>query len=312
ASGWRKCFGFARPAGDLSWTGKLLAAAPEGQATAAAHDGDPAELLQKILTAGIPTANVLILLSEEVDKRKRLFKLLKDKYVIIDVSVDTGSSARAQKEQKSVLHELVQKTLAEMGKTMAPPVTEQLFERVGFHPVGVVMETEKLALFIGDRKQINREDLDAIVGRTRQEALFELTGALGEHNLERALLIAGRLQENGIHALAVVATLRNYARTLLLFRSLQEQPQYGYRPSMASTSFQQQCLPRLKEQERWKKELTGHPYALYMQFKTASGFSIATLKQWMQLILSAEMRLKGSPVKAGTVLHHLIFSMLSP
>ena len=164
---------------------------------------------------------------------------------------------------------------------------------------------------MGEAQQITLDDLNAVVGRTRQEALFELTQAIGEKNLDRALLIIGRLQENGIHSLAILATLRNYTRTLLLFRSLQAQEKYGIRTNMPAKLFQQQCLPLLKQNERWKKELSGHPFAVYMQFKTAADFSLAQLKSWLQLLLSAEMRLKGSPVEPETVLQHLILSMLA-
>lgn len=313
ASQWKKCFGFARPGSKLDWTRELLSkSGAETAGVPSAPAGDPAELLQTVLETNIPAANILMLLAEEVDKRKKLFKFLKKNYSVIDVSVDTGSSFQAKKAQQSVLQEQVNQTLKKMGKTMAPKVAEQLFERVGFHPVAVVMETEKLALYVGDAQQITLDDLNTVVGRTRQEALFELTHAIGEKNLEAALLIASRLQENGIHSLAVLATLRNYTRSLLLFRALQDQEQYGVRANMPPKLFQQQCLPVLKQNEQWKKELSGHPYAVYMQFKTASAFSLPLLKSWLSLILAAEMRLKGSPIDADTVLQHLLISMLVP
>ena len=310
ASQWKKCFGFAKPGNRLDWTRELLTDPRPKAAVSPTPAGDPAELLQSVLEPGIPAANVLMLLAEEVDKRKKLFKFFKKNYTVIDVSVDTGSSFQAKKVQQSVLQEQVNQILKKMGKTMAPKVAEQLFERVGFHPVAVVMETEKLALYVGDAKQITLDDLNAIVGRTRQEALFELTHSIGQKDLETALLIASRLQENGIHGLAILATLRNYTRTLLLFRALQDQKEYGVQANMPPNVFQQQCLPELKKNERWKKELSGHPYAVYMQFKTASAFSLPLLTSWLQLILAAEMRLKGSPIDADTVLQHLLLSML--
>jgi DNA polymerase-3 subunit delta len=194
---------------------------------------------------------------------------------------------------------------------MAAGVMEQLLERVGFHPVAVVMETEKLALSVGETQQITKEDLDRMVGRTRQEAVFELTQAITERKVDQALLIASRLQENGIHALALVATLRKFTRTLLLFRVLLEQEQYHFRPGMSAKMFQEQCLPALKQNERWKSELTGHPFALYMRFKTAAGFSTDLLRTWLNDILSADMRLKGSSIDTETVVQHVILSMMT-
>ncbi len=310
-SEWQQCFGFQRPSGDLSWTGDYLGPGSSAASSSPPATTDSTDLFLQTLEAGIPQANTLLLLAEEVDKRKKLFKVLKKKYVVVDMQVDAGSGAKAQKAQQTVLRDLVQETLKEGNKTMAPGVGELLFERVGFQPIAAVTETRKLMLAIGERQQITREDLDAMVGRTRQEALFELTGAISAQNLKQTLLIAGRLLDNGIHPLAVVATLRNFTRNLLLFRALQEQPQYQYNASMSASAFQQKCLPLLKEQPCWHKELKGHPYALYMQFKTAAIFPLPTLTKWLKLQLSADIRLKGSPVAAKTVLHHLLLCMFT-
>lgn len=306
---WRQCFGFAKPAGDLGWTKPLLAM--EQGKSGATTSTDPAEVFADLLKTGQPAANVLILLAEEVDKRKKLFKLLKEDQTILDLSVDSGSGSKAQKVQKSVLQDLVRQTLAEQGKALAPGLVDLLVDRVGFHPVAVVMELRKVMAYVGDRRQITRQDLDLLVGRTRQEALFELTGAIADGNLQQALAIGDRLQENGFHPLAVVATLRNFTRNLLVFRALQEQPEVGFQASMSPAAFQSTCLPRLKERTQWKKEVSGHPFALYMQFKTAASFSLPTLTGWLRLLLQAELRLKGSPIGAETILQHLILSLLS-
>ena len=310
---WQRCFGFARPDADLTWTRDYLAGgANGGEVAAPAASADPADALAAALAAGLPRQNVLLLLAEEADRRKRLFKLLKDEQVVIDLSVDTGAGAKAQKEQRAVLQELVRATLAEQGKTLAPNLAELLFERVGFHPMALVMELRKVMLSIGERRQITREDLDALVGRTRQEALFELTAAIGRRDLEQALAIGDRLQENGIHPLAVVATLRQHVRGLLLCRALLEQPGLQFSPAMSAAAFQQHCLPLLKGRAPWQKEMAGHPYALYMQFKAAAASSLTLLTRWLHLLLEAEFRLKGSPVAAPLLLQHLLLRLLTP
>ncbi len=313
ATEWQQYFGFARPGDDLAWTRAILEnnLAPAGTPAAKATS-DPGELLLKALDAGIPKGNVLILMAEEIDKRKKLFKLLKEQQVIIDLSVESGTGSRAQKAQKAVLQDLLRQTLAEDNKTLAPGLAELLFERVGFHPVALVMETRKVMLSIGDRRQISRDDLDAMVGRTRQEALYELTAAIGRRDLEQALGITERVRSNGIHPLAIVATLRNFVRGLLLCRALGEQPELHFQPSMSPAAFQQVCLPRLKERDRWHKEISGHPYALYMQFKTAATCPLSLLTGWMTLLLDAELRLKGSSIAENIVLQHLILAMLAP
>ncbi|MGI6657236.1 MAG: DNA polymerase III subunit delta [Desulfobulbus sp.] len=309
ADDWQEVFGFARPAEDLGWTAAVLAAHPGQAATTGA--ADPGELLVAALDQGLPENNFLLLLAEEVDKRKKLFKHLKNEQAVLDLSVESGAGKKAQQSQQGVLLELIRRTLKEQGKTMEPGLENLLFDRVGFHPVAVVMELRKVMTYLGERQHITREDLDLLVGRTRQEALFELTAALADNDREQTLLLGERLRDNGIHPLAVVATLRNFARGLLLCRSLMDQGILAYQPSMPFTAFQQTCLPRLKERPPWDKEFTGHPYAVYMQFKTAASFSLPILLRWMQLLLQAEMRLKGSSVAEKTVLQHLLLGLLA-
>lgn len=308
---WKKMFGFAKPQENLDWTEELLKAySEEADPARKTSAADPAKLFEDTLSSGIPQQNILLLLAEDIDRRKRLFKFISEHFTVLDLSIEGGSSSRAQKSQHLVLGEVLRDILVKYGKTMTPDAAEILFERVGFHPVAVAMETEKLALHAGSRKRIEQDDVESLIGRTRQDALFELTDTIGKRDMEHALLTAERLLENGIHVLAVIATLRNYIHNLLLFRALQDLPEIGYTSSMSPALFQQQCLPRLKNKEQWKQELSGHPYAIYMQFKTASTFSIATLRQWMTLLLQADYRMKGSNIAPDIVLQHLIINML--
>lgn len=312
ANQWKKLFAFARPQGDLTWTGPLLAEFTDQSTTAAptAVD-DMGLLLEKTLITGIPAKNHLLLLAEDVDKRKRLYKYLAKNHVVVDLEVESGSSSKAQAAQKTILRNQLNKTLGGLNKTISAKAAELLFERVGFHPLAVVMEAEKLALYAGSRKEIDVADLDTLIGRTRQEAVFELTDALGKQNLEQSLLVAGRLADNGVHPLAIIATIKNYTRTLLLFRALQDRQEIGYSPSIEPGTFQKNVLPALKEETPWTKELSGHPYALFMQFKTAAGFDLATLQNWMEQILYADFRLKGSSLAPETIVQHLLFSLLT-
>ena len=93
AGEWQQCFGFARPDGDLGWTRSYLQAGAPGGGPAAGASIDPADALAAALVAGLPRQNVLVLLAEEADRRKRLFKLLKDEQAVIDLSVETGAGA---------------------------------------------------------------------------------------------------------------------------------------------------------------------------------------------------------------------------
>jgi len=309
-SQWEKLFGFSRPAGDLAWADALLREAVGTGRMGKSGAGDLSERYIETFTSGIPAQNCLILTAETVDKRQRLFTFIKKNGIAVDCSVATGAGSQAQQEQKEVLKEMLYKTLSGFGKKIEPRAVDLFFDRVGFHPVAVVMETEKLALYADDRPMITCGDLEAMVGRSREDALYELTDAFGNRQAGRTLTILYRLQENGTHALAILATMRNYLRKLLVFRALQHKPSPAWQKGMSARQFQSVYLPAIKEKDQWNDLLGGHPYALYMSFTKAGDFSCQQLKKYLTLLLEAEFRLKGAPLPQHIILEELFLTLL--
>lgn len=309
-SQWEKIYSFGKPSGDLSWADSLLS---QAVGTGRMPKGGATNIVDRYIdtfSSGIPSQNVLILTAETFDKRQKFFKFIKDKFIAVDCSVAAGAGSAAQKEQKEVLLEMMQKTLVALGKRIEPRALELFFDRVGFHPVAVVTETEKLALYVGDRPQITCNDLEEMVGRSREDALFELTDAFSKRQTGKTLTILHRLQDNGTHALAILATMRNFIRKLLIFRSFQMQHSPTWHNGMSAKQFQSGYLPAIKAQGEWTDLLGGHPYALFMSFTKASEFSCNQLKIWLTLLLEAEFRLKGSPLPQHIVLEELFLAML--
>lgn len=307
ASRWKSIFGFAKPH-EVSWLKKITLSGET--APDASRKGGAADLYIKAFEDGLPPDTILILVAEAVDRRKQFYKYIQQHGAIIDLSVDTGISTAARKDQKALLTELVHNTLAAFGKKLGPNVLDQLLERVGFYPVAAVMEAEKLALSVDDTPVITTADLDAMVGRTREEALFELTEAFANSDLAKSLLILSRLQGNGTHPLVIVAGLRNHIKKLLLACSLKDLEHPVYPKGMSFGAFQKGYLPLLKEE---KKEalamLPGHPYALYMLFKKATDFSSSFLRSGLTELLDAEYHLKGSALPDYVVLENFLFRL---
>ena len=312
ASRWKTLFGFSKPQGDLSWIQALLEDMPAGASPAKGTDADASTMYTNAFEAGIPGDNILILLAEAVDKRKRLYKYIQEHGVILDLAVDPGSSAAARRDQDQVLKDLLQSTLTKYDKDIESRTIPVFLERVGFHPVAIVMEAEKLALYVGDRKTISREDVDAVIGRTREEALFELSEAVTSGSLEQGLLILDHLQSSGVHGLAILATLRNHIKKLLLVRSLQEIKSPAYAKSLSFPVFQKSYLPKIKEgRDEWTGLLwKSHPYGLYMLFRQAAQFRCEDLQQCLRDLLTAEYRMKGSTLDSRLIMDSLLLNLM--
>ena len=312
ANRWKSLFGFTKPQGNLSWVQDLLAGLPADASPAKSLEADAASIYTLAFETGIPQGNILILLAEAVDKRKRLFKYIQEHGVIVDLALDPGSSSAAKRDQEKVVKELLHSTLAKHGKDIESQAIPVFLERVGFYPVAAVMEAEKLALYAGDRKVITREDVDAIIGRTREEALFELTEAVSSGKLEEGLVILDHLQTGGVHGLAILATLRNHIKKLLLVRSLQDVQSPSYTKSLSFPVFQKSYLPKLKDgREQWSNLLwKNHPYGLYMLFRQAARYRCEDLQNGLKEVLNAEYRMKSSSVDTRLIMDNLLFTLI--
>lgn len=308
---WQEAFGFARPE-DLAWA-QEISATTEGGAKAAPARTDGAELLLATLETGIPPGNVLILLTETVDRRKKLFKYLEKHCAVIDLALEAGTGSAAREDQDAVLKEVVKQTMDGFGKKLELKALPVFLERVGFNPLAAAMEAEKLALSVGERTTVTMDDLNAMIGRTREEALFELNEAVGRRDLVSALGILHRLQENGIHPLAVLSGLRNFLRKLLFIRAISEDPQTSYHDGLSYAAFQKVVLPGLAENQDLtallgKKGKAPHPFAVYKSFQQAEMFSLTELKQALAGLLETEYRMKGSGLPASLVMENFFLA----
>jgi len=306
---WQAAFSFAKA--DATWCVEVAGSMDDSTKGSSSGGKDPAEQYIAAIEEGLPEDNLLILLVDSADKRKKLYKSIVKSGTVIDLAVAEGSSKGARTEQDTVLTDLVRQTLAEFGKSMEPRAVSALLERVGFHPVAVVRETEKLALYVGDALQITLNDLMAMVGRTREDALFELTEAFSDQDLSQTLLIAGRLFESGVHPLVMVAGLRNQLRKLLLVASFRSGGSPDYVEGMTFAVFQKGYLPDLKHgREQWLSQLPTHPYALYMMFAKAGKYSVRQLSGLLAALLQAEFALKSSGLPPLLILERFFWQAL--
>jgi len=128
--------------------------------------------------------NVRLLISAgKVDKRKTFYKTLEkigEVESFVALSLDDRDWA-----SKAEDHAL--KQLKALKKTIGDEALSELVNNVGPNLRQLTSEVEKVALYVGERGQINVDDVDAIVTRNKQARAFALGDALGDRDLPRLL-----------------------------------------------------------------------------------------------------------------------------
>lgn len=99
-------------------------------------------------------------------------------------------------------------------KVLKPDAAEMLVEMVGTSMGLLDQEIEKLATSIGEKDAITAEDVDALVGRSRNADVFRILDAVGEGKPTEALNVLGELFAEGEDPLAVLGPLSAQLRRL--------------------------------------------------------------------------------------------------
>ena len=256
---------------------------------------DLSEQFESLLAQGLPTGNCLILTAEAVDKRKKLFRVIDKAGVVLHFGEIKGEAAT-----KETLKLEAQKLLNQYGKRLVPAAWIALGKKTGFQLRPSLNELEKLIAFVGERSVIEEKDVEAVVGKTREDSIFDLTAALAEKNAKAALLALKALLDQGIHHLMILTMISREIRLLLqaslLIRS-GKLPRIT--PNMEYGSFQKNVYPSVAELASGvsSKEdflVKKHPFVIFNALRNCGRFSYYVLVGYLDDLLDIDRAMKSS------------------
>jgi len=125
----------------------------------------------------------LLISAGKVDKRKTLYKTVEK---IGTVEGYAGLSID-DRDWAGQAEEIALRQLKALGKTISEEALSELVARVGPNARQLNNEVEKLALFVGDRVEVQVGDVTAVITRNKQARAFALGDALGDRDLPRLL-----------------------------------------------------------------------------------------------------------------------------
>jgi DNA polymerase III, delta subunit len=93
------------------------------------------------------------------------------------------------------------------GKSMGSSAVSLLHELIGNNLLDIFHEMEKLALFIGEKKEISKDDVEKMISRLRTESVFELVDHIGNRRQYEALITLSQLLKSGEQPLKLLALI---------------------------------------------------------------------------------------------------------
>lgn len=168
------------------------------------REGDE-ETLIRYLNNPAPST-VMILIADDLDKRKKSTKALLDNCVVVDFPPLKDAEAKAWAKSR----------LKELKTTADDSVLSQIIGLVGTDVQTLFNELDKLASAVADTGRITSVIVDELIGRSRELSNFELGDHLLANNRKRALETLHRLLDDGAEPVMLIGLIAgNYHRLAL-------------------------------------------------------------------------------------------------
>lgn len=149
---------------------------------------------------------IFVAIFNNVDQRKKIFKDLFKKMTVVAFP----------EVSDRYIPGWIDRIVRSYGKSIAPHVALDLQNLVGNRLIDLNNEINKLSLFIGDKKEIETKDIEAVVSKYRIDSVFELTNAIAAKHSEKALKIQKYLLDQGESEVGILAMITRHMRILLL------------------------------------------------------------------------------------------------
>jgi len=304
---WQQTFGVDRDDPDTAWIDTVVAYAMS-KGMALPERRDEAALLEAALRRGFPPNHSLVITTEAVDKRRSLYRLIEEKGMAVDFTLATGTRKEARSRQDALVRGIIRETLTPAGKTIEPDALALFMERVGSNLWALSNQLQQLISFVGSEPTILREHVETVSHNVREEALYELTGAVTSGDCARALALLSRLLDQGYHALQILAALTNEIRRLVSARDLIDTHLKGrLDPRIPFGTFQKTVHPLLKARLEAGSTLKNmHPFALHKTMVRTAATSMEDLNRSLQHLFAAELALKSTGLSPRMVLEGVI------
>jgi DNA polymerase-3 subunit delta len=153
---------------------------------------------------------VLVLEAEELDARMTIFKSLSSKMLVI--GCELGGELPERIAQVVAMTESIARN---EGVRIERDAAQFLAETTDANLALVRTEIAKLAMYVGGRKVIRREDVEAIVISDKRYSVWQLSEMLATGDRERAMLFLESLLREGEQPVALVGAIAWMFRKLI-------------------------------------------------------------------------------------------------
>lgn len=164
--------------------------------------------LEKYLKSPAPFT-VLLLEAAELDGRQKFYKMLKEKALIVELTIGSESAVS-----------LAAQMARDLGTEIDSNAAALLADILNGEPARIRIELDKLAAYTRGRGRITSEDVEALVVAARKNTVWQLADMLATRKRDAALAFLDNLLREGEQPAGIVGALAWMYRKLIEARDL--------------------------------------------------------------------------------------------
>lgn len=279
--------------------------------TAEVNDTDDTALLLEWLQGDLPKSSVLIFtVRGAVNERSRVVKAIETvgRYRSFD-PLEAGQSLN-----RDPLYKKVSDKFTEYDKQITPRAFSLLRDRTGGDMHTVAEAINKIVSFVGDKRQVDEQDVRNMVAQNTFDGIFDLTDAIGKRSIGQALKGLHEVLASGEEPIYVIVMIVRQFRFALQAKLIAErQGLRTFRSRMPLRDFTTNIFQPLAEEIRGllpnsttDNILKQNPYVAYKTFQSLHAFTVEELVAALEKALEVDTQLKTSKSDATSILEQLI------
>lgn len=227
----------------------------------------------------IPQYTILLLTTnQDIDKNNNLIKTIKA----------TGLIAEYKKLKGIDLHSYVNNYIKERNKNITKSNLTFLISEIGSSSESIDLELEKLISYLGDKQNIEKEDIETIIHKSIENNVFKMNDLILKKDIDNAILIYKNMIFQGEDELKILSMIyRNYKILYLLKSYVEENMSY----------------------EEVVKKYNLRDFALKNYLRVVKVISIEEIEYGLKKCFNCDVNIKQGEIPSSTAVENLIIEL---
>lgn len=215
---------------------------------------------------------------EKLDERKKVTKELKRKAAVVEAKKLTEQELVVWVKERAALNNV----------EIEKDAIELLLSLAGTNLFMLTSEIDKLALYAGENRSINKDIVDRLTARSLEQNIFSLVDKVVRRNVEGALRIYYDLLKQNEEPIKILSVISGQFRLIYQVKELSRKG-YG----------QQQIAGTLKI----------HPFRVKLAAGQAGSFSDEELMRIIKLLADADYQMKTGGMRKEMLIEMILFQI---